>query len=89
MCPITWRTCFLFNVYICVYIRSVLRRQSRDTNQNIKLGCCILPLRIVNSHISSVVPLPERKLDFTARIGCTPIFLYFNLYIYRERNAHA
>ena len=60
MSPITWPTCFFF-MYICLYIRSVLRRQSRDTNRNIKLTCCILSLRIVNSNVSSVGPLSERK----------------------------
>ena len=48
--------------------RSVLRRQSRDTNRN-------------------EGPTLE-TLDYTIRIGSTPTFLYFDLYLYSAYAAH-
>ena len=43
----------------------------------------VLPIWIIKSNISSVGPSSEsNKLDFTIRIGSTPTFLYFNLYLY-------
>ena len=52
----------------------------------------VLPIRIVWSNVSSIGYSSERKnlsdegpvletLDHTIRIGSTPTFLYFNIYI--------
>ena len=50
----------------------------------------VLSIRLVKSNVSSVGPSSERNadqestletLDYTNRIGSTPTFLYFDLYI--------
>ena len=48
--------------------RSVLRRQSRDTNRNMKRLVPALPIRIVKSNVSSIGPTSERNLcNFSRR----------------------
>ena len=49
---------------------------------------CVPPIRIVKSNVMNVGPSSEedkgptlKTLDFTVRIGSTPTFLYFNLYL--------
>ena len=54
----------------------------------------VLPIRIVQSNVSSIGPSSERKtfflsdegpmletFDYTIRIGSTPTFLYFDFYL--------
>ena len=52
-----------------------------------------------NSNVSSIGPSSERRanadegpmletLDYTIRIGSTPTFLYFDLYLYSTYAAH-
>ena len=50
-----------------------------------------LPIRIVKSKVSSIGPSSEKNrekgptletLDFSLCIGSTPIFLYFDFYLY-------
>ena len=60
----------------------------------------ILPIWIAKSNVSSIGPSLERimflsdegptlkTLDFTIRIGSTPTFLYFDLYLYSAYAAH-
>ena len=55
----------------------------------------VLPIRIVKSNVSSVGPSSERNegptfetLDFIIRIGRTPTFSYFGLYLYSAYSAH-
>ena len=74
--------------------RSVLRRQSRDTNRNIKRSVyCQYGDSIVQrfehwlfsrEFLSDEARPTLETLDFTIRIGSTPTFLYFNndIYIY-------
>ena len=52
------------------------------TSKYKKVG--VLPIRIVKSNVSSVRP----SLDFTIRIGSTPTFSYFELYLYSAYAAH-
>ena len=55
----------------------------------------VLLIRIVKSNVSSVLflflsdegPMLE-TLDYTIRIGSTPTFLYFDLYLYSAYAAH-
>ena len=43
----------------------------------------VLPIRIVKSNVSSSDEGPTLEtLDYTIRIGSTPTFLYFNLYLH-------
>ena len=67
-------------------------------NRNIKRSV-LLPIRIAKSNISCVSPLSEslflsdkgptfETFDFTIRIGSTPTFLYFDLYLYSAYAAH-
>ena len=70
--------------------RSVLRRQSRNTNRNIKgsvycqYGLYSLTFRALalrqreNPNLSDEWPMLE-TLDYTIRIGSTPTLLYFDL----------
>ena len=55
----------------------------------------VLPIRIVWSNVSSIGPSSEKNegpmletLDHTLRIGSTPTFLYFDLYLYSAYAAH-
>ena len=50
---------------LSIILRSVLRKQSRDTNRNL-------------TFLSDEGPMLE-TLDYTIRIGSTPTFLYFDL----------
>ena len=60
----------------------------------------VLPIQIVWSNVSSIGPSSERNwflsdegpmletLDHTIRVGSTPTFLYFDLYLYSAYTAH-
>ena len=52
----------------------------------------VLPMRIVWSNVSSIGPSSERPmletLDYTIRIGSSPTFLYFDLYLYSAYAGH-
>ena len=51
----------------------------------------VLPIRIVKSDVSSVGPSSEgniKTFNFTIRIGSTPTFLYFDLYLNTAYAAH-
>ena len=49
----------------------------------------VLPIWIVNSNVSSSDQGPTLEtLDYTIRIGSTPTFLYFDLYLYSAYAAH-
>ena len=74
--------------------RSMLRRQSRDTNRNMKrLVYCqygkwsltFRALPFVRERWPSDEGPTLETLDFTIHIGSTPIFSYFNLYHIKVR----
>ena len=56
---------------IYIYIRSVLRMQSRDTDRNIK--------KVEFRFLSDERPMLE-TLDYSIPFGSTPTLLYFDLY---------
>ena len=80
----------IFNATLLGIKRSVLRRQSRDTNRNIKRSVycqygeysltfrALTPSSERNLFLSDEGPMLE-TLDHTIRIGSTPTFLYFDL----------
>ena len=64
-------------------------------NRNITEKAGVLLLRIVKSNVSSVglwflsdEGATLETLEFTIRIGNTPTFLYFDLYLYTAYAAH-
>ena len=77
-------------LYIYIYIQQ--RRQSRDTNRNIKRSLYCMPILIVYSLTFRALSLRQREkpdegpmtetLDYTIRIGSTPTFIYTHIYIY-------
>ena len=78
---------------IIVYKRSVLRRQSRDTNRNMKR---LVYFRKKTKRLSPPLFLSDEgptleTLDFTIRIGSTPTFSYFDnrvLYVVEPSKWH-
>ena len=58
---------------------SVLRRQTRDTNRNIKRSVYIAKYTDISSFLSDEGPMFE-TLHYSIRIGSTPTVLYFDTF---------
>ena len=70
----------MYTMRIIMNVASVLRRQSRDTNRNIKRS--VLYCRY-GFFLSDEGPILE-TLHYTTRIGSTPTYLYFDLYVFQN-----
>ena len=93
---VKWVCAFIIYCYIFIYINIKIYKSKYE-----KVG--VLPIRIVKSNVSSVGPSSEKFVrvfslsdegptletsDFIIRIGSTPTFRYFNLYLNTAYAAH-